>query len=152
MFEEPRDDSMTTFMISNSFSGFLCDKLRLPFNSSYDPFCGKLKVNHGDGLLVASSCYNCGLVADVFDVSSTESWGQSCQSFGIIFNLYVRVKDKRLQMHLKNLGPSLKIGEVDVNKSIESTRTGKSLIENLLLIGSCKDYNVGVVVETVHFN
>lgn len=68
--------------------------------------------------------------------------------------LYINIflKHKRFQVHLENLLSTLEIRQINLDQSVESTRTSQGLIKYFFLVGRCKYDNIGISVEAVHLD
>jgi len=106
VLQEPGDNSMTAFMIGYSFSGLGCDELRFFFYSADDALSCEFKVNDGDEFFAVTSCDDCGLVADIFDIGSAEARSQGSQPSSIFLQINFLIKDERFQMYLENFSSS----------------------------------------------
>jgi hypothetical protein len=55
-------------------------------------------------------------------------------------------------MNTKDASPALKVGEVDGNLPVESSRTEQSLIEDVHSVRRGDGNNAGVAIEAIHLN
>ncbi len=107
-----------------------------------------LELGHADLRLVPPGCEQRRLVDEVGEVCARESGGLACESADVD----VVVVWLALGMHLEDLLPTLDVGAIDNDLTVEPARAEQRRVEDVRSVGRSNDDHSGFDVETVQFD
>ena len=105
-------------------------------------------VRHGNDFSAVADSQYCRFVEQVFKVCARKA----CRDTRHLTEVYVRSDGLFACVNFKNSFAPSYVGAVDEDLSVETSRTNQCRVKNVRAVG-CRHYdNVGVGLETVHFN
>ena len=148
ILQMPRERSMTSLVKRNCTLLFHGKHLGLLLQATNNTVycCQEILFVHR--ILSMTSCDECSFVANIGNISTRETWSLTSQEVDI----KRLVELQRTQMHAKNLFALIKIGKVDMNLTIETTRTQQCLVKNVNTVGSRKNDNATICSKAIHLS